>query len=337
MKATLIAAGIAALISSSAMAESYTIGLSNGWVGSEWRTQMIEEAEAAAKAWKEKGVDIELVIQSSDVDVQGQIGAVRNFINQGVDAIIINPNSPTAFDPVFAQAKAAGILVISTDAEVSSPDAIYVGIDQKDWARKSAQWLADTLGGKGDIVAINGVAGHPANQMRVEGYQEVFAKYPDIKILNEANANWDQAQGQQTMQNLLATYPDIDGVWVQDGMAAGAWRAIMAAGKTNDIAATGEIRKDFLDLWSSKNLNSGASVNPPGVMASALNVAVYRLQGKEFKDGIFGGVYGNAIYIPIPFVSNENLAEHLKAAEGKPGHWSVTTVVSIDEAAQYFK
>jgi ribose transport system substrate-binding protein len=337
MKATLIAAGIAALISSSAMAESYTIGLSNGWVGSEWRTQMIEEAEAAAKAWKEKGVDIELVIQSSDVDVQGQIGAVRNFINQGVDAIIINPNSPTAFDPVFAQAKAAGILVVSTDAEVSSPDAIYVGIDQKDWARKSAQWLADTLGGKGDIVTINGVAGHPANQMRVEGYKEVFAKYPDIKILNEANANWDQAQGQQTMQNLLATYPDIDGVWVQDGMAAGAWRAIESAGKTADIAATGEIRKDFLDLWSSKNLNSGASVNPPGVMASALNVVVHRLQGKEFKDDIFGGVYGNAIYIPIPFVSNENLAEHLKAAEGKPGHWSVTTVVSIDEAAQYFK
>lgn len=337
MKATLIAARLAALISSSAMAESYTIGLSNGWVGSEWRTQMIEEAEAAAAAWKEKGVDIKLVIQSSDVDVQGQIGAVRNFINQGVNAIIINPNSPTAFDPVFAQAQAAGILVVSTDAEVSSPDAIYVGIDQKDWARKSAQWLADTLGGKGDIVAINGVAGHPANQMRVEGYQEVFAKSPDINILNEANANWDQAQGQQTMQNLLATYPEIDGVWVQDGMAAGAWRAIEAAGKTADIAATGEIRKDFLDLWSSKKLNSGASVNPPGVMASALNVAVHRLQGKEFKDGIFGGVYGNAIYIPIPFVSNENLAEHLKAAEGKPGHWSVTTVVSIDEAAQYFK
>ena len=337
MKSAFIAAGLVALMSSAAMAESYKIGLSNGWVGSEWRTQMIEEAQAAAAAWKDKGVDIELVIQSSDVDVQGQVGAVRNMINQGVNAIIINPNSPTAFDPVFAQAKQAGILVVSTDAEVSSPDAVYVGIDQKDWARKSAQWLADTLGGKGNIVTINGVAGHPANQMRVEGYKEVFAKYPDIKILNEANANWDQAQGQQTMQTLLATYPDLNGVWVQDGMAAGAWRAIDAAGKTSSIAATGEIRKDFLDLWSKNKLNSGASVNPPGVMASALNVAVYRLQGKEFKDGILGGVYGNAIYIPIPFVNNDNLAENLTAAEGKPGHWSVTNVVTIDEAAQYFK
>ena len=65
-----------------------------------------------------------------------------NFMAEGVNAIIINPNSPTAFDPVFAQAKDAGILVISTDAEVSSPDAVYVGIDQKAWAANAAKWLA---------------------------------------------------------------------------------------------------------------------------------------------------------------------------------------------------
>ena len=110
MKKTLIVAAAAfALMSGAAYAqESFKIGLSNGWVGSEWRTQMIEEAQAAAAAWKDKGVNVELVIQSSDVDVQGQIGAVRNMINEGVNAIIINPNSPTAFDPVFAQAAKKG-------------------------------------------------------------------------------------------------------------------------------------------------------------------------------------------------------------------------------------
>ena len=181
----------------SAEAKDLKIGLSNGWVGSEWRTQMIDEAKAAAEAWKEKGQNVEVVVQSANVDVPGQIAHVRNFINEGVDAIIINPNSPTAFDPVFAQAKEAGILVISTDAEVSSPDAIYVGIDQKAWGAAGAKWLAETLGGKGNVVAINGVAGHPANEMRVAGYKEVFSQYPDIKIVNEVNANWDQAQGQQ--------------------------------------------------------------------------------------------------------------------------------------------
>jgi ribose transport system substrate-binding protein len=338
-KLTAIAFSTAAAIAVSAFsasAQDFKIGLSNGWVGSEWRTQMIEEAQAAAAAWKDKGVDVEVVVQSANVDVPGQIAHVRNFISEGVDAIIINPNSPTAFDPVFAQAKEAGILVISTDAEVSSPDAIYVGIDQTAWGAAGAEWLAKTLDGKGMVVAINGVAGHPANEMRVAGYRSVFEKYPDIEVVNEVNANWDQAQGQQAMQNLLATYPDINGVWVQDGMAAGAWKSIMDAGKTGDIAATGEIRKDFIDLWVENDLNSGATVNPPGVMASALNVAVLMLQGKELKEPATAGQYGNAMYLPIPFIDSSNLAEAAKQLEGKPGHYSYTDSLSIEEAEALF-
>jgi ribose transport system substrate-binding protein len=318
-------------------ADSFTIGLSNGWVGSEWRTQMIDEAEAAAKAWAAKGVTVKTIAQSATVDVPGQIAQLRNFINLGVNAILINPNSPSAFDPIIAQAKEKGILVIATDQEVTSKDALYVGIDQKAWAMKSAEWLAKTLGDKGNIVAINGVAGHPANQARVAGYREVFAKYPGIKLLNEVNADWDEAKGQQAMQNLLATYPTIDGVWVQDGMAAGAWRAITEAKKTN-IAATGEVRVDFLKLWHDNHYNSGASVNPPGVMASALNVAVLKLQGHQFKDGALTGQYHNTIYIPIPLIDNNNVAEVYEKVKDKPGYFSVTTTVSPEEALKnYFK
>jgi ribose transport system substrate-binding protein len=331
---TAAAIGVSAF---AAEAKSYKIGLSNGWVGSEWRTQMIDEAKAAAGKWKERGIDVEVVVQSANVDVPGQIAHVRNFISQGVDAIIVNPNGPTAFDPIFKQAAQKKILVISTDAEVSSKDAIYVGIDQKEWAKKSAKWLAETLSGKGNVVAINGVAGHPANQMRIEGYKEVFKEYPGIKVINEVNASWDQAQGQQAMQNLLATYPDINGVWVQDGMAAGAWRSIIDAGKASSIAATGEIRKDFLDSWKKDKLNSGASVNPPGVMASALNVAVLKLQGKELKQPATAGQYGNALYLPIPFIDASNFDQVYKAMEGKPGYYSYTSSLSIEEAEKLFQ
>jgi ribose transport system substrate-binding protein len=333
-----IAAGLAGVLAfgGTATAKDFTIGLSNGWVGSEWRTQMIDEAQTAAAAWGKKGVNVKTIAQSATVDVPGQIAQIRNFINQGVDAILVNPNSPTAFDPIFAQAKAKGILVIATDAEVSSKDAIYVGIDQKAWAMQSAEWLAKTLGGKGNVVCINGVAGHPANQMRVSGYKEVFAKYPGIKILNEVNANWDEAQGQQAMQSLLATYPQLNGVWVQDGMAAGAWHALSEA-KRMDVAATGEIRVDFLKTWKENSYKSGASVNPPGVMASALNVAVLKLQGREFKDGIFKGQYGNAIYIPIPLLDSSNYLQAYDQVKDKPGYFSVTTVVTPEQAAAFFK
>ena len=337
LRSTLLALAAMTVTIPAASAEEFVIGLSNGWVGSEWRTQMIEEAEAAAEEWKERGVDIKVVVQSANVDVPGQIAHVRNFINQGVDAIIINPNSPTAFDPVFSQAKEEGILVVSTDAEVSSQDAVYVGIDQTNWASISAKWLADSLGGKGQVVAINGVAGHPANEMRTAGYRSVFAEYPEIKIVNEVNANWDQAQGQQAMQNLLATYPEIDGVWVQDGMAAGAWRSLMNADKAGVVVATGEIRKDFIDLWVGNEFKSGASVNPPGVMASALNVSVFMLQGRELKEPADAGQYNNAMYLPIPFIGSDNVGEVANELTGKPGFYSYTSSLSIEEAEGYFK
>lgn len=320
-----------------AHAKTFLIGLSNGYVGSAWRTQMIKEAQEAAKEWKARGVDVKVLVQSANVDVQGQIAQVQNFINRGVNAIIVDPNSPTAFDPVFAQAKRRGILVVATDAEVSSKDAIYVGINQKVWAEKSAKWLAEALHGKGRIVCINGIAGNPANQMRVAGYKAVFSHYPGIRILNQVNANWNEAQGQQAMQNLLATYGNLNGVWVQDGMAFGAWRAIMNADKLHSLAATGEIRKDFIDFWHAHHLESGASVNPPGVMASALNVAVWKLLGHEFKKGVFAGKYGNAIYVPVPFIDNKNLNKVYQEVQGKPGYYSVTTSLSIQQAKRFFR
>lgn len=342
MRKPLMAAAVAAAMLGAAggagAQESFVIGLSNGWVGSEWRTQMIDEAQAAAAAWAERGVTVETIVQSSDMDVQGQISVVRNLVNQGVDAIIINPNSPTAFDPIFAQAKAKGILVVATDAEVSSKDAIYVGIDQQAWGRKAGEWLVSALEGQGKVVAINGVAGHPANAMRVAGYREAFEAAPGIEVVNETNADWDQAKGQQTMKTLLATYPEIDGVFVQDGMAAGAWRAIEEAGKVGDIAATGEIRVDFLSQWAEKGYNSGASVNPPGVMASALNVAVLRLLGKEFKSDAFAGQYGNALYLPIPFIDDANVKDVYEQVKDRPAYYSVTSLVTADEAeAEFFQ
>lgn len=82
MLGKLVAAAVfGALMAGVAHAETFRIGLSNSFVGSEWRTQMIEEAQAAAAAWKDKGVDVEVVVQSGDVDVQGQIGHIRNFIS----------------------------------------------------------------------------------------------------------------------------------------------------------------------------------------------------------------------------------------------------------------
>ena len=107
--------------------------------------------------------------------------------------------------------------------------------------------------------------------------------------------------------------------------------------KRKDVAATGEIRVDFLKTWKENKYNSGASVNPPGCMASALNVAVMRLQGRQFKDGIFKGQYGNAIYIPIPLIDSSNFEQTYEKWKDKAGYISVSTVVTPEQAEDYFK
>ena len=314
----------------------YRIALSNGWVGSEWRTQMIEEAQAAAAAWADKGVGIEVLVQSKNVDVQGQIADVGNFINDGVNAIIINPNSPTAFNPTFAKAKAAGIAVLSTDGEIASGDAIFVGIDQKEWAKLSSRWLADKIGGKGSIVCINGIAGHPANQARVEGYTEVFAGYPDIKIVNEANADWDPAKAQQTAATLLSTYPDLTAIWTQDGMAEGVWRAIDGAGKAAPMPATGELRNSFVKQWAANGWTSAASINPPGCMANAVHVAVTMMEGGMLRDGALGGPNANALYVPTRLITSDDIAAVADGMKDMPDFHFVSLVLSPDEIKAAF-
>lgn len=82
----------------------YTIGLSNGFIGSEWRTQMVEDVPAVFDEYEREGLADRLIVESADTDVSGQIQQIRNLIAAGVDAIIVNPNSATALNAVFEEA-----------------------------------------------------------------------------------------------------------------------------------------------------------------------------------------------------------------------------------------
>jgi ribose transport system substrate-binding protein len=315
----------------------FVIGVSNGWVGSEWRSQMVDDVQRAAEAYKTQGLVSKVVVQSTDVDVQGQIAQIKNFITMGVDAILINPNAQSPFNPVIGEARRAGIVVIATDQEVTSPEAVNVVIDQREWARTSARWLAKKLGNEGKIVCINGMAGHPANEARVRGYHDVFDAIPAIEILNETNANWDQALAQQTTSTLLATYPALDGIWVQDGMAEGALRALRSAKRT-DVIVTGEARVGYLKLWKEAGIDGIGVANPPGCMTSALRVALEMLKGRKLKAGVLKGAHGNTLYVPIPaVVTNENFDEVFAKVKDKPDYYSVDGSISDEEAAAFFE
>lgn len=317
--------------------EGFIIGISNPWVGSEWRTQMVDNVLKEAQPYIDAGFIKEVIVQSFDTTLEGQIDQVRNLMSKGAKVILINPADAKAFTPIVREARKKGVIIIGTDTELASPDALNVAIDQSEWARISARWLVDKIGGAGKVVTINGIAGHPANTARVKGYTDVFSQNPGIEILNETNADWDNAKGQATMQNLLATYPDLDGVWVQDGMAEGALRALLAADRT-DIKITGEARVGYLKLWKEKGIDGIGVANPPGCMTSAFFVAIHLLKGETLKEGVLEGPYGNTIYVPVPVVvTNENFDEVYEEYKDKPDYYSVDGYITEEEAAQYFE
>jgi ribose transport system substrate-binding protein len=320
----------------------FTIGVSNGFISSEWRTQMIDDLQRVNEDYKQEGLTEDLVIESADVDAQGQIQQMRNLINRGVDAIIVNPNDATALDQVIGQAEQAGIPVIAVDQEIDAPGVTNVVIDQGEWASMGAEWLVEQLGGEGDVVVINGIAGHPANEARYDAVKEVFAENPGIEVVQETNADWDQATAQQEMSNILASQPNIDGVWTQDGMARGVLQAVQAANPGEYPVISGEARSGYMRLWQevrqeNPDFASYGPVNPPGVGASGLRVAVELLQGKEIKQSELQGEAGNTLYVPIPgVVTNQNLDEELQKIDVE-GEYVLDGIISRKQAQAFFE
>lgn len=321
----------------------FTIGISNPFISSEYRTQMIEELIAVNQEYMDQGLTTELVIESADTDVAGQIQQLQNLIAQDVDAILVNPGDVSGLNATLQEALDQGIIVISVDQELAVPGVYNVGIDQKEWAKTSAEWLAEKLGGEGDIVLIEGFPGHPANVARMDGVAEVLAGYPGINTLATDTGRWDQATGQQVMSNFLAAYPTLDGYWTQDGMATGALQAIMAANPAQWPQGVGEGRCPYLKLWQdalemNPEFDSIAVANHPGVAPTGLRIAVNMLQGRQVDESKLGGANGLSFVLPLAAViTSDNLEEGLAMCEGKPDSYLIDNILTEEEVNEYFQ
>ena len=101
------------------------------------------------------------------------------MISDKVDAIMINPASDTALDSIIEEACKQGILVVSFDQGVTAPCAYNIGVDYVKLGEIHAQWMADTLGGKGNVVINRGVSGFPADKNLYQGTRNILDKYPE--------------------------------------------------------------------------------------------------------------------------------------------------------------
>jgi simple sugar transport system substrate-binding protein len=207
------------------------IGFAQTGAESAWRTANSEsmKAEAARRG-------IELKFSDGQGKQENQIRAIRSFVTQRVDAIVVAPIVETGWDPVLRDAKRAGIPVIITDRTIQTADeslfTCFIGSDFYEEGRMTADWLAKKVNGKGRIVELQGTPGSaPANERR-KSFAEAIAKYPDLKIIGAQSGDFRRAGGKEVMEAFLKKHGrDIDIVYAHnDDMALGAIQAIEAAG-----------------------------------------------------------------------------------------------------------
>ena len=162
--------------------------------------------------------------------------------------------------------------------------------------------MADELGGKGNIVVIDGPNAHSAQLDRSQGINEVLENYPDIKIIAEQTANWDRAEAMTLMENWLQMGDQIDGVVAQnDEMAIGALKAIQAANKQDSIKVVGiDAIADALTLVESGELIGTVYQDAVGQGAGAVEAAIKAVNGESLE---------KETLIPYKLVTVDNLDE----------------------------
>jgi len=257
--------------------DGYSIGFSNsGGVGNGWREEQLCSVRAQAAA---SGEVANLNDIHRDTDQAGQLEDIRNLTAAGVDAIVLNPSSPDGLNSAIKEATDQGIVVVAVDASVTEPSAYILSNNQEEYARIGAEWLFEKLGGAGDVYYMRGIAGHPADDARQQGWLAALENYPDINVAVETHTGWDPAVGRQQMADTLLSGQNIDGVWTS-GLGKSVVDAYVDSG-TPLVPVVGADNAGFVGyLGGGVEGLEGASVTNSGTVGGAgVTLALQILNG----------------------------------------------------------
>lgn len=215
------------------------VGLSQVGSESDWRITSTKSFQSTFT--QENGYY--LLYEDGQQKQENQLKAVRNFILQEVDYIVLDPIVETGWDGVLQEAKDAGIPVILTDRSVETTDenlyTCWVGSDFGAEGERAGEWLASYLENQDRekdrirIVTLQGTPGSTAQIGRTEGFDRVLEENDNWTMLDRQSGDFTQAKAEEVMEQFLTTYDDIDVVICEnDNMAFGAVEAIHKAGKT---------------------------------------------------------------------------------------------------------
>lgn len=212
-----------------------TVGLSISTLNNPFFVSLRKGAEDEAA---KDGVT--LITVDAQNDPAKQQASVEDLIEKKVSVILINPTDSSAVANVVKEATSKGIKVVSLDRSVNGADvSSHIASDNKAGGKMAADFLAEKLGGKGNIVELQGIPGSSAANERGAGFDDEVTAKGGVKIATKQPADFDRAKGLSVMENIIQSNKDIQGVFAQnDEMALGAVKALQAAGLKN-VAVVG--------------------------------------------------------------------------------------------------
>lgn len=260
-------------------------------------------------AMEAKGKDehINLAVNDAQRTAEKQVQQIETFIAQKVDAIILNPCEVEASSPAVEKAKAAGIPIINVNSETTAKPDGFVGSRDEESGEIAMEQIAKLIGGKGNIVIMDGYMGQAAQIKRAIGAKTILAKYPDIKVLAEQTAEWDRAKAMSLMENWIQSYGGkINAVFAHnDEMGMGALQALEQAKlKDKVVVISIDAIADALQAVKDGRLDATVFQDAKGQGAGAVELAI-KLAKKQ-------PVEQKEIFIPFQLVTKENVDGFMK-------------------------
>lgn len=267
----------------------------------EFIVSVSDEMEAKAKE-----LGVELITVDAERSALKQVEQVESFIAQGVDAIVMNPCEVEASSPAVKLAMDANIPIINVNSETTAKPTAFIGSDDTESARIAMKYIAEKLGGKGNVIMIHGFMGQAAQLKRDQGAKEVLKANPGLKLLAEQSGEWDRAKGMSLTENWIQSFgPQINAIFAQnDEMGMGTVKALEAAGLKNKIIVVSiDAIPDALQAVKKGTLDATVFQNARQQGGTAIETAVKAAKKEAFE---------KEVLIPFQLVTKENVGEFLK-------------------------
>ncbi|WP_333816317.1 sugar ABC transporter substrate-binding protein [Tabrizicola sp.] len=310
MKKTLLAAGLTALMGTTAMADG--IGVSMALFDDNFLTVLRNGIQSQADS-----AGLKVQIEDAQNDVAKQLDQINNFIASGVDAIIVNPVDTSATQAMSDAAAAANIPLVYVNREPINVDTLpdnqaFVASNEVDSGTLETIALCDNWAGEGKTeVNVYVLQGELSNQAAVQRTQDIYDVIEagkckvKINVIDQQTANWSRDQAQNLMTNWLSTGAAFDGVISNnDEMAIGAIQAMKAAGIDMATVQVGGVdaTQDALAAMQAGDLDVTVFQNAAAQGGGALDAAVKLSKGEAVDQ---------KVYVPFELVTPANVADYV--------------------------